>query len=291
MIVYDQYLYSEKPDVDDDVVVYHSGFCSTLPNYTYGKDTRDYYLIHYVTKGKGTYQVGEEKFHLSQYDGFLILPGSTIIHRADAYDPWDVCWVAFFGRKVDQLLKSAGLDQNHLLFRYEKDDFLENCIKQIYNESRNGQNIATITGYFYLFIGKLIEIHQSQFENKKKKIVTFSHFEDALNYIKRNIHTQITIQNLASYLHLDVSQVYRIFKRRTTLSPQQYIMNMRMQKACEMISGTDLSIKEISEWLSFEYQSHFTKQFKNIVGMTPSEYRLNLPKKKTKPRKADRAGS
>lgn len=47
MLVYDQYIYPEKPDCDDDILVFHSGFSSTLPNYSYGKDTRDYYLIHY----------------------------------------------------------------------------------------------------------------------------------------------------------------------------------------------------------------------------------------------------
>ena len=50
MLVYDQYIYPEKPDIDDDIVVFHSGFCSTSPNYSYGKDTRDYYLIHFVTR-------------------------------------------------------------------------------------------------------------------------------------------------------------------------------------------------------------------------------------------------
>lgn len=58
MLVYDQYIYPEKPDTDEDIIVFHSGFCSTTPNYSYGRDTRDYYLIHYVTRGRGTYQAG-----------------------------------------------------------------------------------------------------------------------------------------------------------------------------------------------------------------------------------------
>lgn len=278
-IVYDQYLYSRKPDVDDDIVVYHSGFCSTLPNYSYGKDRRDYYLLHYITQGKGTYNTGEKSYPLSKHDGFLILPGATIVHKADAHDPWDVCWVAFFGRKAEELLKAAGLDEDHLIFRYEKDDFLESCIKSIYSESRNGRNIAAINGYFYLFVGKLIEIHQEKSKGDRNKVAAFSHFDAALNFIKRNIHTGISVEDLAKYLRLDLSQVYRVFKKKTGLSPQQFIARMRMQKACELISGTDLSVREISEWLSFEYQSHFNKQFKKAVGVTPSEYRMRLLKK------------
>lgn len=273
MIVYDQYLYHEKPDVDDDIVVYHSGFCSTAPGYTYGKDTRNYYLIHYVTKGKGVYKTGGNTYSLSANDGFLITPGDTIIHIADTDEPWDVCWVAFFGRRAEQLLESAGLNREHPLFRYEKDDYLERCVKDIYNESRTTGNITVITGYFYLFMGKLIEIYNAE-KNKKNEILTFSHFDDAVIYIKRNIRTQISIGNLASYLRLDSSQVYRIFQKNAGCSPRQFIENMRMQKSCELLLKTDLSVKEISEWMGYEYQSHFTKQFKGKIGINPSDYRL-----------------
>lgn len=73
-----QYIYPEKPDCDDDIVVFHSGFSSTMANYSHGKDTRDYYLIHWVTRGRGTYQTETAKYSLREGDGFLILPGQTI---------------------------------------------------------------------------------------------------------------------------------------------------------------------------------------------------------------------
>lgn len=157
MLVYDQYIYPEKPDSDDDIVIFHSGFSSTLPNYSYGKDTRDYYLIHYITKGKGTYQTENQRFSLQEGDGFLILPESTIVHTADKQEPWDLCWIAFFGKKAENLLKSVGLDSEHLIFHYNDDDFLEDCIKNIYNESRTNKNLFYINAYFYLFMGKLAE--------------------------------------------------------------------------------------------------------------------------------------
>ena len=279
MLVYDQYIYPEKPDIDDDIVVFHSGFCSTSPNYSYGKDTRDYYLIHFVTRGKGTYRVGQRIFHLSANDGFLITPGTTIVHTADKKEPWDLCWVAFFGRRAAALLEKAGLDEEHLIFHYDKDDFLENCIKNIYNESRTGKNIASITGYFYLFAGRLIELHEEK-EKKEPDIVSFSRFDDAVIYIRRNIRSRITIENLANYMRLDTSQVYRIFKKNTGMSPHCFITRMRMDKACEMLEKTDLPVKEIAEWMDYEYQSHFTKQFRKETGLSPSEYRERIADKK-----------
>lgn len=272
MLVYDQYIYPEKPDRDDDIIIFHSGFSSTLPNYSYGKDTRDYYLIHYITKGQGIYQTEHTQYELKEGDGFLILPGSTIVHTADKQNPWDLCWIAFFGRKAEELLKDAGLDKDHLTFHYEDDDFLEDCIKNIYNESRTNKNLFYINAHFYLFLGKLAEQYQ-QSHQQNAEIVRFNHFQDAMIYIRRNIRSQISVNHLANYMRLDPSQVYRIFKRNTGKSPQQVISDMRIKKACEFLSKTDLPIREISEWMDYEYQSHFTKQFKLKMHMSPSEYR------------------
>ena len=59
----------------------------------------------------------------------------------------------------------------------------------------------------------------------------------------------------------------------TGLSPQQFITRMRMEKACEMLDKTDLPVREIAEWMDYEYQSHFTKQFRKEMGLSPTEYR------------------
>ncbi|WP_420489343.1 helix-turn-helix domain-containing protein [Neobacillus niacini] len=88
------------------------------------------------------------------------------------------------------------------------------------------------------------------------------------------------MENLASYLRLDTSQVYRIFKKNTDCAPLQFITKLRVQKACEMLIKTDMSVKEISEWMGFEFQSHFTKQFKKIMGINPSVYLLQNSERK-----------
>lgn len=277
MLVYDQYIYPEKPDSDDDIIVLHSGFSSTSSNYSFGKDTRDYYLIHYVTNGKGVYQTSSQKYNLKQGDGFLILPDETIVHTADKYDPWDLCWVAFSGKKADTLLADAGLDENHLIFHYDSDDYLETCIKNIYNESRGSQNLLYITGYFYMLLGRLSENHQKRHHHSLEK-AQFTRFQEAMNLIHRNIHQQISVGYLANCMRLDTSQVYRIFKKHTGKSPQQVISDLRIEKSCEFLTMTDLPVKDISEWMGYEYPSHFTKQFKAKMHMSPSQYRaLHIP--------------
>ena len=54
--------------------------------------------------------------------------------------------------------------------------------------------------------------------------------------------------------------------------PPRYT-RIRMEKACEMLDKTDLPVREIAEWMDYEYQSHFTKQFRKEMGLSPTEYR------------------
>lgn len=178
----------------------------------------------------------------------------------------------FFGKKVEELLKMAGLDRNHLTFRYGKDAFLENCIQNIYNASRNGKNFLYITAQFYLFMSKLADEYEKRNQTDEAVVSTLP-FEEALGYIHRNIRNKISVNDLAAFLRLDTSQVYRIFKANTGKSPKQVICDMQIQKCCDFLTKTDLSVREIAEWMGYEYQSHFSKHFQSNVGMSPSEYR------------------
>lgn len=276
MTSFDQYLYPERPDVDDDVVVFHAGFCSTTPYYSSGRDVRDCYLIHYVRNGKGVFTANGVSHRLSANQGFLISPHVPFVHVADAGEPWDLFWVAFFGRHAEQLLQKANLDEQHPIFQDGQDDLLENCIMNIYNESRARKNMSSILGYFYLFMGRLADNYQAACEASPETAYAYTRFEDAMNYINRNICTRITIGDLAGFLQLHPSQIYRIFRNRVGMSPQRYIVKLRMEKACSLLEKTDLTISDVSKWLNFEYQSHFTKQFKGVVGVSPAQYRSGL---------------
>ena len=273
MVILEHPLYDENPPVNDDVTVLNSGFCSVKPRFCSGSITRDYYLIHYCTNGKGTFITEESEYSVSKHNGFLIMPNMSTSHLADAADPWNICWVAFTGKKIEAYLRDANLDRNHLLFRYDQDDFLENCIKNIYNEIRNGKNVATIKGLFFLFLGRLID-NSNQKKPRPQAIPIYRHFDVAVRYINKNILTPIKIEKMSDDLQLDTSQLYRIFKKNTGMSPQRYITSRRICKACDILAKTELPIKDISKWLCFDYPSHFTNQFKKNTGLSPLEYRM-----------------
>lgn len=94
-----------------------------------------------------------------------------------------------------------------------------------------------------------------------------------VNYIYENLHKKITVSELASHTGLNPSYLSRLFKKETGLSVTDYIIAKKIAAAKNMLKYTDNSIVVIAETLAFSSQSHFTKTFRAIEGITPKKYR------------------
>jgi AraC-like DNA-binding protein len=101
----------------------------------------------------------------------------------------------------------------------------------------------------------------------------YTQFTPVFNYIKTNISRQIEIDELAHICKLSLSQFERRFKSSLGTSPLKFINKMRIDRACELIIQTHDTLSSISLDCGFFDHSHFTKVFKRIKGMSPSQYR------------------
>jgi AraC-type DNA-binding domain-containing proteins len=272
---YDYFLEPERIDPADGAHIHNVGFSQCPPAYTYGWETRDYYLIHYIISGKGSFFANGKKYSLVAKQGFLITPGSTIMHLSDIADPWHLCWVGFNGEHVERYLKSAHLDECNLIFDYPQNEVIESSIMNIYSNVRT-PSISNITliGNLYILLGTLVD--NTRIHSLKTSQIPLTHFERATRYIKHNIRSPISVDFLASEHDISPSALYRSFKNECGLSPKQYLDKQKIKKACELIKKTDFSFREISAYLGYEYETHFYKIFKKVVGMRPTEYKHTL---------------
>lgn len=84
---------------------------------------------------------------------------------------------------------------------------------------------------------------------------------------------RLEVPQLARMAHLSISQFDRRFKQLFGLTPQQFILRVRIHAACRAVTSTRRSISQIAQQAGFCDQSYFTKQFRKLMGKTPSEYR------------------
>lgn len=101
----------------------------------------------------------------------------------------------------------------------------------------------------------------------------FGDLQRAIEYVETHFVDEITAQKLAGLAGMSVPHFNRLFRKLLRLSPMDYVLSLRVQEAQRLLSTTSLSMSDISASVGFYDQSHFTKRFKKITGITPLQYR------------------
>lgn len=99
-----------------------------------------------------------------------------------------------------------------------------------------------------------------------------------LNFIARNYHTKFNLNEMATELYITPTYLSKLFKRETGQNLSDYILEVRMIKAKDLLSQLELSVTDIADRVGFQDAGYFSSTFKNYFGLTPHEYRNQSPK-------------
>ena len=257
--------------------MYQCGMETCTPGHFYGPAVRDHFLIHYIVKGKGFFQVGDKLYNLEAGNGFLICPDVVTYYQADMADPWIYRWVGFHGLKAEAYLKRAKLSLSNPIFKYDADDALIDCFNDMFtaNSLIKTMDLHHLS-LLYLFISILIENSPdkafTEDTNNKKQ----AYIQSSVEFIKKNYSRKITIQEISQSVNLDRSYFGSIFKQYLNLSPQEFLILFRMNKACDLMRNRFLSIADISRSVGYDDQFLFSKVFKKVKGVSPQKYRNTI---------------
>lgn len=258
----------------EELVFYTSGEEVCLPGHGYGPGIRDHYLIHFVTEGKGTFEVGQHMYHVKKGQAFLICPNVITYYRADDLKPWSYMWIGFAGHKAATYLQKANLDKDHLIFSYKIDAIISH-IQQInaYNRLSPGRE-CIVLGHLYAILGQMIEDamlvdDDAEYHN--------DYVKEAKGYIDANYSRDVTVNDIAAYLSINRSYLYALFIEEIGQSPKTYLTQYRLQKAHELMKNPSLNIAQIARSVGYKDPLTFSKVFKKHFQMSPKHYRRFYP--------------
>lgn len=110
-------------------------------------------------------------------------------------------------------------------------------------------------------------------EKATELLAPYREMEVVLTHLLTHYEEKIDFRQLARLVPLSISQFDRRFKRLFQLTPQQFLLRVRLNAACQMLASTDRSILHIALRTGFYDQSYFTKHFRRQMGITPTTYR------------------
>lgn len=275
---------SESVDSDTSYIgpdKYHLNYCGRedcLPGHTYGPNIRCSYLIHLVKKGQGIYTTKSRTYQIRENQAFLIFPGEEVFYQADYEDPWFYDWIGFSGHGAEECCAAMGFSRTLHVVDVTRTSEMSDCISRIMSLRKltfAGElfRTAEMLRFFALIMDDQSErdFNEAAFSSRYSAYV-----REAMDFMRANYNQKIRIGELADQIGVNRSHLANSFRREANLSPQEFLLNIRMDKAVSLLQKTSFPIKKIAEMVGYADVFAFSKIFKKHVGVAPRQIRSHL---------------
>lgn len=261
----------------EELMLITCGVESCVPGYEYNAGGREGYHLHVILSGKGVLSVNGKITRLHFGQMFITKPGEDTWYRADREDPWSYCWMAYDGTEAPQYTDAAGFTSgiNWLNCRIDVTRFYTLVLNTLeYSSNLNLSGDLHRLAKLMEFLALSIESAQrdNKVSQRKPEYNSAVYVEYAVNYLQAN-YANAKVNDLALQIGINRSYLTSIFRKQMGISPQEYLMQYRMDKAQDLLLETDISVQEIALRVGYENALTFSKIFKSYYGLSPVHYR------------------
>lgn len=243
------------------------------PKYSSSVEDLNNYELIYIIEGECTCEVSHlPKTTISKGDCILLKVGSkiklsllnnqtTIFYKIKAFG----IQFSFFLQQIENL-------KNNIIFNIGQNVVIEGIIQnmiQIANENKKGAEILLDTSIFHIL--GIINYKTLNYNDREAPIV--EKINTAKEILRNDVEAKISPEDIAHQLEISYSLFRREFRNFVGVSPSQYQMDIRLQRAQELLVTTNQSIAHIAEVLGFTDTAQFSTFFRKRQNITPREYR------------------
>lgn len=233
------------------------------------------YIFHYILSGKGQLTMNGVSHSISKGSLFVLPPHSNAVYAPDKTDPWSYIWIEFGGSAVKAALDGTSYSAENYIFEDDENGYL----RKLFMEAAEEDNLSTefsepllLCSYLlraFAFLTKRYPKEEHLFLSKKEEVVKRIEEYLSLHYSDGDL----SLGEVAEKFSFSQSYVTRLFKAETGITPMQFVDDLRMKKAIELLNRHSLTIDQISEAVGYKNQFYFTKRFKMYYGVPPSKYK------------------
>jgi len=221
--------------------------------YSYGPVMRRYYIIEYVLDGCGEYIVNGHSYTAKKGDAFMIRPYETHLLRADNETPWEYVWIGF---STDLELPRAFAD-NYVIDAKAAEDIFTALAKN-YSKYTVSDFAVAVYGIF----ARLYALQAAVSSDSTDPIDT------AISVIRKE-YASITVNELSQRLFMNRSYFGARFKKKTGVSPKQYIDEVRLSSAAMMMTELGYTATQAALACGYSDAMSFSRMYKKHFGKPP----------------------
>lgn len=244
------------------------------PGYRFGPFIRENYVIHIVLEGKGTYQLEGKSHSIGENQAFLIYPGKETIYQADKKEPWHYMWIGFHGYRSEELLRNMGFSAECPVLGIRNTAAVkENMSRMLAARKLSVKDELTRMSRLLDILALLMENNEKDAGEEKRDYPGAVYARYAADYMQIHFKEKIKIDDIAEIIGISRSYLTGNFKKELGLSPQEYLINLRMEYAAELLHETADPVNRVAEEAGYEDSLSFSKAFKQKFGVSPKEFR------------------
>ena len=265
-----------------------------MSDFTFAGESHPFWELLCVDKGEVdvvadherlTLQKGEVIFHQpNEFHRVLangIIAPNLVVIGFDCQSPHMACFkeqILKVGQEEQELLARIIAEARRCFESRLDDPYLEALVRKEHGLFAAEQMIKTYLEQF------LIQMYRRSFSFKQAPAVhkatpsTEDIYESILNYFERNICTQLTIDQISRDNLIGTSQLKKLFYEKSSSGVIEYFNSMKIDAAKQLIRNRKLNFTQIANQLGYTSVHYFSRQFKHLTGMTPSEYATSIKK-------------
>lgn len=235
----------------------------------------DYQLI-YVASGKTHFYFGNEEHIVNAEQMVFFQPRQEQHYEYFAADKPEVYWIHFTGSDVKNILRHYNIPLDEPVFYSGNSPTYAYLFKEIIHELQTCR-----VGYqelMEMYLRQIFLLIARSREEPKPTVSSFiqDEMELARRYFTEHYNEDINIEEYAKSRGMSFSWFSRNFKQLTAKSPMQYVVSVRINNAVNLLGCSSYNINEISNIVGYENPLYFSRIFKKVKGVSPSDYRKSL---------------
>ncbi|MBQ8199991.1 MAG: AraC family transcriptional regulator [Lachnospiraceae bacterium] len=263
-----------KPLIVTSCGTYHLYTRPKLPTWR-PRGRRDFQLL-YIASGKAHFHFDGKEQIVTAGHMVLYRPKEPQKYEYYGEDQTEVYWVHFTGGNVTNILRSYGITDNKKVFYCGSGLDYKNLFRSMINELQMcKENYAEM---LEMYLRQIFIMLKRYFTDSLKTDNThvIEEIDKATIYFNEHYSEEISIEEYAQNNHFSVSWFIRNFKHCTGSTPMQYILSKRIYNAEILLHDSTYNVTEIAEIVGYENPLYFSRIFKKVKGLSPSEYRKNI---------------
>ena len=272
----DRVLYTPSPFARSSLLYLQEiGSLQALKPHTSSRANLSSYLFFTVLDGEGNLVYNGKQYELSPGSCVFIDCNQPYSHTTDS-SLWSLRWCHFNGPTLPQIYQKYVERGGKPAFFPEKDtlDALSSTLDSLYNLASGSDYIRDMK--INTELNGLLTLLMSESwhpEEVKDKTLKEGSINSVKNYLDQNYASNISLDALAEKFYINKFYMSRSFKEQIGMTINEYLNNVRVTKAKQMLRFSDKTIADIGECVGIEDPAYFSRMFKKIEGTSPDQYR------------------